>query len=877
MVQNRPAKTPNNYISPLTAGIEFEFVSAHTIYPYGYGITGTVNKFYQRVTLNGNQIWDNAFNVTVSAIPPNIIEGEDIGFKTILKAGTYVIFYSYDVDTPGSSPQRGTAKYTFEVVQNKYPLKKWTITDVINRVLDIAEPIYKGERPRFRLNGMRADGTIITEKNKQEGEEVGQAALFDTVLAPQFAFTKNTLREILQQIGKVIHGEPKLRPKKDANGWYGEVWYDIYGSGRMSKISKHKPYLIETSHAVENFCSSLDSSVENLINSLDRYSGVIKDPYGEGFKTVRTENTFVRVTDTNMIISTTFPIYSVEKLEYYDDNVGTVDITAYLFEGSEYSRLSSYSAQYPQAKLYALRFKQGEKNIDGLNFKRQRTSDTATLFGDYSIVAIIKQATGNSSFSIDETKYPEMRFRVTYAPIYSTRISQTKPYYKEVRRPASLFFNQTANLVETKYYGENMKGAVARLGNVEKSISYILFNVYSIPKAGDMYDEDYMISGVAVEWLPTYIKCTIALTKSFNRISQYIGVSSVRRYSEISETQAVERNPIYQEYVVIGEEETPDADTRIGNGFMVGLSYTFIQEYDYNHVNAVIAWGESYQGEPTAAVILPVISSAFGNSISFSWEYADNYSAGNSVEFHTEGEGDETISGYFQNAFRYTDNYGRIYYYHFDLRTYIDYRDVTVDTPFDLPAYGGNIPPLSYDIFSTVGKQPYILRKDNREALQVSVQVNFVTNLKDMIIGSALGAYCPLVRGTDKSLKAKLYFFPDRLEKFIDHVEGSVNAPLDSFPSATINVSDPIGGLFNITAENFPVSGKAWAIVTEQTYGDQQMVEDETGNVFEQREVKGGDVLIARNMDFSEGDAFPPIYFTAKREVFDKTVWKDRR
>lgn len=767
------------------------------------------------------------------------------------------------------------AKYTFEVIQNKLPLKKWTITGVINRALDICEPIYKGERPRFRLNGMRADGTIITEQNKQEGEEVGQAALFDTVLAPQFAFTKNTLREILQQIGKVIHGEPKLRPKKDENGWYGEVFYDIYGSGRMSNISKHKPYLVETSHAVENFCSALDSNVENLINTLDKYSGVINEPYKGGYQTVRTENTFVRVTESNMIISTRYPVYSIEKLEYYDNTVGTVDLTAYLFESSEYARLSSYSGNFPDAKLYALRFTQGKRNIDGLNFKRQRTSDTATAYGDYSIVAIIKQTTGNSNFSV--SNYPAMQFRVTYTPIYNTRLSQTKPYYKDVRRPASLFFNQTANLIETKYYGENMKGAVARLGNVEKSISYMLFNVSSIPKAGDMYDKDYMISAVAVEYLPTYIKCTIALTKSFNRISQYIGVSSERRYSEISETQAVERNPIYQEYVVIGEEETPDADTHIGNGFMVGLSYTFIQEYDYNPVNAVIAWGESYQGEPTATVILPVISSAFGNSISFSWEYADNYSAGNSVEFHTEGEGDETISGYFQNAFRYTDNYGRIYYYHFDLRTYIDYRDVTVDTPFDLPAYGGNIPPLSYDIFSTVGKQPYILRKDNREALQVSVQVNFVTNLKDMIIGSALGAYCPLVRGTDKSLKAKLYFFPERLEKFIDHVEGSVNTKLNSLPSADITVSDALGKQFNITAPNFPVVGKAWAIVTEQTESEPITVEDEKGNVFEQREVKGGDVLIARNMDFSEGDAFPPIYFTAKREVFDKTVWKDRR
>lgn len=872
--------TPNTYVSPLPAG-EFTFVSAHTIYPYiSVGPFGQTENSYTQIVQdqNGTEYFNNTYKIWADELGGkpiiNRTEGEDIPFTGKLSPGTYIVTYIFDVDSyaPGGTDFTKKAKYTFQVVENTLPLKPWTVTDVINRMLDIAEPIRKGEKPRFRLNGMRADGTIITEENKQEGEEVGQAAKFDTILCPQLAFTKNHLREILQEIGKVIHCEPRLIPKKDEKGWYFEVFYDVYGRSLQdipNPISWKKPYLVEASHAIESFCSALDSSAENLINTLDRYGGVIKEPFNDGYKSVRTENAFVRVQEDNLLIETRYPIYAVDKLEYHDDTVGTVNLTPYIFESSEYNRLSSYADTYPNAKLYALRFKQGEKNIDGLNFKRQRAGSIATLKEDYSIVAILKAATGNSNFKIDN--YAAMEFRVTYTPIYNTRVSQTKMYYKDVRRPANLYFNQQSNLLETKYYGENMKGAVARLGNVEMTRSYYLGRLSDIPKVGDMYDEEYMISGVAVELLPTIIKCSVALTKSFNRISRFIGVSSARRYSEVSEGQASERDTLYREYVVIGKQETADADTRIGSKLLSMIADTFTQSGSYQPISCVIAWGSTYKGNKLPAVILPVISSAFGNSLSFSWAYEDNYSAGSTVNYHEEGTGDEKIEGYFQNTYAYTDLYGKIYYYDFDLRT----EGVNGDG-MKYPALAEeNIPAVSSGYFSTVGQEPYVLRKDNREALQVNVQVDFVTNLKDMIIGSALASYCAAVRGSEKTLGAKLYIFPERLDKFIDHVEGSASVKLANLPSQGVTVSEVKDGAFTLNSEAFTASGKSWAIVTNQTTTE-TTVEDEQGNATTIEEVTGGDVLIARNQAVTEGQEFEPVYFTAKREIFDKTVWKDR-
>ena len=185
--------------------------------------------------------------------------------------------------------------YDFVCVENKLPLKQSTITDVINRLFDVCEPIHKGEKPRFRLN-------------------VAQASLFDTMIAPQLSFTKQTLRECLQEIGNVIHGEPRLTPKKDSSGWYYEVSFELYGGMQDSRLNVRYTKQ-EVKQSINSYCSHIDSNAENIVNQLDRFSGVITEPYVSGYKTVRTESMYTRIEEGNMIIATQQPIYTVEKLE----------------------------------------------------------------------------------------------------------------------------------------------------------------------------------------------------------------------------------------------------------------------------------------------------------------------------------------------------------------------------------------------------------------------------------------------------------------------------------------------------------------------------------------------------------------------------------
>lgn len=966
--KNYPPITPDTYRVTLPVG-DFTFVSAHTIFPYlsdrpifpgNYAVNNFIQEIYEDT--NTFPVWSNKYSITLRAATSNVeYAGQDIGHTINLVSGvTYKVVYIYQLDSSGNiTPFTNRVTYTFSVVENKRPLKPWSITDVINRLLDLCEPIRKGEKPRFRLNGMDAIGGIIPEG--QDGS--GQAAKFDKIQAPQFALTRQTLRECLQEVGKVIHGEPRLRIKKGptksylffrteqfdngevmvssgatpdpyerykqyyvlVNGlykearivygadpsspaddvwwlaidgstysgnaevytleegnkqYYYEVYYDLYSSQEGDNI-QFMPYTSKgTEWIINNYQAWIDSNAEHLVNQLDKYGGVVIEPYSNGAKTVRTENQYVRITDDNMIIATQYPIYTVDKLEYvYAENGATkaVDITAYVFEKSEYdTRLSSYQSQYPYSKAYGLYFSQGSKNIGGLNFKVEAAR--SLVFNNYAIINILRQVTGNSKLfdykPLDKNaqeNYPKLAFRVTYTPIYDVRVAQTKTNYKDFKYPAALIYNQQSNIIESRYYGENLKGVAARLGNVEKSFTYCLKWLRSVPRAGMMFRKDYYISAVAVEILPTYIRCTVGISKDFNRISAYIGVPSEKRYYEISEQQAVDRNVLYREYIVIGDPETPDTDCLIGDNMMRCIAGTFTNGNAQSlPITNVYAWGTSYGGNQLPAVQLPVISSAFGNSISFSWRYENNYSAGavsQKIDKSATVSG-QGITGFWQNDARYTDYYGRIFYYNFELTPYgggYNERESLL-----LPQSA--VPTEKQLYVSTAGKTPYILRKDNREALQVNFQIDFVTNT-DIIIGSALASSCPAVR-TDKVGNPRLYVFPTELNKFTDHIEAWEDVDLSSMPYVEVTTTVR-NNQFTVNAPNFPASGKSWAIVTPQSQLPVEEVEDEFGNVSSSRQTVGGDLLIGQNIDVSAGQVFTPVYFTKKRKIFDESVWVD--
>lgn len=824
-----PEKTPSTYKAVLEIGTEFTFVPASVIYE--------------------NQANFDGGKLTVLYGGEPIFESISFPYTTVLQGGMYVARYESEFEMPAGGEATKTVEYYFTVIKNRYPLKKWTITDVVQRTLDLIEPHLDGYPNRFTFN-------------EEQAEE------YKNVIAPEFAFTKENLRERLQQIGGFIHAEPRLRN--------GVIYFDKYGMNDYADMYK-TPYTGKmVCQDINHYATNLDSSVDNLVSQLSWAKGVIMEPFAGGYRSVRTESMNVRITKENMLIQTIFPVYQVEKLTcayIKDGEMITCDITPYVFESVDYnSNLSSYSETYPTSKAFGVYYTQGERNIRGLNFKvPDAISD---ILRKYAIINILEAVSGENFGWFDNIDYPTLMFQITYIPIFSTRVTQTKQYIVGMQHPFALPYNQGANMIETSYYGENMKGLIARLGNVEKTLTYMVYNLNRIPKAGQLFDDEYYISAVFTEFMPSYIKVQLTLSKDFNRLSQYINVPSYKRFYEVSERQAFRRETLYTDYLVIGNEVEDDGQTLLNpTQFFYYLKAIFTQDvHEDAKITAARVWGKD-KGKNNLyenPVIMPVLSTAMGTTMNFSFSAEDNYSAGARSIEHNVMSGNNEVTGYWQQYLPYGDYYGRMYWLSFQLVTSMTYTtpEAYLQAALDFPKDQREIPTIE-TVISAVNT-PILYRKDSREIMNFTYQASFVTNRKNIVIGSALAAMNPLIKGSDRDNPAGLFISPHRINKFDDFVDVSEMTQQDWTGAEDVTVDGTVMRLGQITAS---VEGKAWAIVYSPNQEDTEItVEDEDGNVTTQKIPVGDRLLIACNMDVYAGQLIILPSISIVHNIFKETM-----
>ena len=96
------------------------------------------------------------------------------------------------------------AVYDYESINASTP---WTITDVVNRILSA------GETRRVSLTG----GTDIDPQRYVFSSELAEK--FANVRAPEFFFTRGTLRGSLDIVGSYINGIPRLKGDYETIGF----------------------------------------------------------------------------------------------------------------------------------------------------------------------------------------------------------------------------------------------------------------------------------------------------------------------------------------------------------------------------------------------------------------------------------------------------------------------------------------------------------------------------------------------------------------------------------------------------------------------------------------------------------------------------------
>jgi hypothetical protein len=722
------------------------------------------------------------------------------------------------------------------------------ITEYILRILEISEPLQYGQNQRFTF-----DGVTYTNGVASEYAEDSQAEAFSKIPSPpEFTLTQSTLREQLRVIGSYIHAEPYLD---------GDNVVHFLDYGQADAVEAPSAYISHTrTWDINQYCTDIRSNAQNLVSSLSYAKGAVTEPIGGSYRALQSETVYERLNDENGICKTDGNIYESVKVycglaygrqdRYTGDNdtspwitgyaqVGNVtlspkDITPYIYEYTVYaSNLLSAGSIYPNSKAYALYYTLGQPGIKGLFYKAPNAVDDS--FEPYAIVNILAHVNGIDAKTLwnyikangDNTSVANLVFQVTYKPIGNAVVSHGKQDYVPNTVPFSKVYNQSDNLIETEYYGENIKGVAARLGNVDQERTYVLNSRSQIPRIGNMIC-GYAISAIYSEYMPYYIKCTVALTKDFNRISEYIGINSIKRMYEISERQTQRRDVLIKEYAVISTNRNAvsDSNAMFNEVGLVGIQRSFFPkpaqdnsvkyvrfeayDVDLNRINNYSMW-------------LPCSAIPIGNTVTFSFSAKDNYSIGTrskyEVAYGSDGAYRLDITGRWSADVPYSDEKGSIYYASIGLFGTPSAAEgwtegqAQANSAFQYPLAStslGNAKQIATGYDYQYGGTPHRLRKDNREIISYTLELEVKTDNPDLIIGSGIASQCSYIPFNSSSMP---------------HIYGLSSAPnrFGLYLSPAIIVEDVEGSTTSIRSKesNNAFDGASLTLLFRKAVADQ--------------------------------------------------------
>lgn len=703
-------------------------------------------------------------------------------------SGNYTIKYYLNLYSGESS---ATLSLTWTIVGTPVTPSKpiYTITSVVERLLEAAVT---------RRNGI---------EEQQYKLDAAFAGKYKNIAAPEFHITRSNLFEALLQVGAFIHAIPRLKWNKDTDKPDIITFDELGGNSEytLPYYCQQLGYLAGIDS--EGYCGNLDSIVENLITTTDIDQGSVTEPDYNAFKTTRTEEGTWIIKNDTVLILTDLPIYRLLSIEMgYVDNSGAFigELIPFVYESAEYATLSSYNEGDFNSKGYALTYTQGDNRITGFSYKENDPISPALK--SPAIINILKALGKN--LPDDRTYYKNFAFRVRYIPIITARVKQYKPY-TDFPLENSLINNQSANTVETEFYGEHLKGTIARLGNVTTKESYYFRFPTDMPKVGQIFDGRYIVA-LETRYETIGITSTLTMTKDYNKLSEYLGLNSNYRLFDVSEKQSVDRYINYCEKCIVGDDVPADTQCAITDYGIVRFGATFLHQEGYP-VSVAITQSYDKDNNPIESPSLHACASfANGNSLVFTFNYLDNYGVGYSSNYYDDTQNTQVLKSY-------GDVYGENYY--LDLKIGADIR--TTDWNDQLGnGWSNNLPtvappPTNKLLFDTAGK-PLIIQKDSRERLIVTYQIPIIANRKSIVIGQAMTKNNRLVTPLREGASESIMLFPFKLNGLRNVVDLSLAVESPESPTFEYNLDEKkikFSSFTNTTNQTF----QSWAIVDKST------------------------------------------------------------
>lgn len=747
---------------------------------------------------------------------------------------SYEITLVYWIGISINNTQASAVEYQFTVrlalaePSASDPSKKWTIASVVDRICDLAEPIYDNETPRFYLS----------EDDHTELEKI---------LAPEFTISQATLREQLRVVGGRIHAEPRVKTVTIGAGKpQYEITFDYFN--KHEKATAPASYIIKKSaQDISNYCTQLYTNARNIVSSLDGGAVRIEPGLGDAriYKGLRAENSAIRINDENGIIATDEPIYDLISVfcNIYErgNDVAklpiSADITKFCFEATEYDNLSSYSGTYPTSKAYALRWERGSRNITGLWF--QLPDAISPALKRQAIVNILSVESGVSAATIEgyiAADKTQLVFNVSYKPVTNTAFIHGKNEYKNGEQ-YTVVYNQSDSLVELGYYGENIRGAVERLGNPEIILTAVYESYNDIPKVGKIIkygNEDYYISSVSVEMTNNFYTASLSLSKNFNRLSQYIGINSEKRISEISTTQSYDREIVLRCKLVLGQRPAggyPDSPIYVP---ITGFRRMFVAEDNIYPITQAKITRDGGLNE----VVLPAMATGYGTTTVFTASMKDNYSAGQTEEWIEAGG----IKGFWGKDHRFGDFYGRARTISVAFANAVDQSKMFA---FNSPISSAATPS------DAITANNYLCRKDSRERLAtIAIAIEAQTTISGVTIGSGIAKTNAFVNGDMRT--AKLYIIPNGSELPYKLDDTIIDYDRTGWVEHDITASAITDNYFRLKQIDAESDGIGF-VVAMPVVEEQITVINESGQPETQTVYKGGEILFVGDFPITTG------------------------
>ena len=622
--------------------------------------------------------------------------------------------------------------------------------------------------------------------------------LSDTLIIENFYNQKN-LWQIMVEVGNYIHAIPELKFGSDDRFI---ITFNKLGrtDEQVDKAEKGTKISIFNSRSVEDYISASSSYITNMV----QLGGYIEE-----WVTPKTTNEQLLVYNDTAELVLSKPIIELLNIKVRRNSDGAIaDMTDYIYEENVYKTLSLDYQVIPNRGI-AMYYSLGNNVITGGSYQLPQAN--TNIYSDYAFKKIIYCAfKGYPVISpapepfgywsdIDVKDYT---FYVRYRTKDSVRQNHIRPDLRKYllntkydRYPEhNQFNNQQDVVVDSIKFGNNMFGKLIKTGNNSYDIWEWHTAQNDLKHKGELYrinNELYYVAKVTHYIYSSYILSKVSYSKDYNELSNIIGIPSEPRFYEISEQSLIWRELAINDVLYLTDDPTQLeyksnymfnydhlADLILGSGteFAKYAITVFKGDKDADQYDQTVGEKDTY-----IEVLNPINAYSSENTLTYEWDMADNYSAGDKVIDTDKAEYNSL------RAVGYTDIYGKAplldFYIIEDLKTPPTASEIKAFPESPISTKQGETRPFigDYDILATNVKnydtnfngRGIGLLKDCREAMSINFNLQMAVSSDTFVLSPYV--YLP------KKKNLRLVLLADEVNKlstgYID--DSAIITPLD--------------------------------------------------------------------------------------------------